>query len=79
MGVSELRTGIDNILEKAKEGLVVIEKSHKPQAVLLSSEEYEHMQNMVETAEDLVLGFMASDRFKSSTDKNYVPIEDLLK
>ena len=79
VGVSELRTGIDNILEKAKEGLVVIEKRHKPQAVLLSSEEYEHMQNMVETAEDLVLGFMACDRFKSSTDKDYIPIKDLLK
>jgi prevent-host-death family protein len=79
VGVSELRTGIDNILEKAKEGLVIIEKRHKPQAVLLSSEEYEHMQNMVETAEDLVLGFMARDRFKSSTDKDYIPIEDLLK
>lgn len=79
VGVSELRTGIDNILEKAKEGLVVIEKRHKPQAVLLSTEEYEHMQNMVETAEDLVLGFMARDRFKSSTDKDYIPIEDLLK
>jgi prevent-host-death family protein len=79
VGVSELRTGIDNILKKAKEGLVVIEKRHKPQAVLLSSEEYEHMQNIVETAEDLVLGFMARDRFKSSTDKDYIPIEDLLK
>jgi prevent-host-death family protein len=79
VGVSELRTGIDNILEKAKEGLVIIEKRHKPQAVLLSTEEYEHMQNMVETAEDLILGFMARDRFKSSTDKDYIPIEDLLK
>ncbi|MCD6478256.1 MAG: type II toxin-antitoxin system Phd/YefM family antitoxin, partial [Candidatus Aenigmarchaeota archaeon] len=37
VGVSELRSGIDKILEKAREGLVIIEKRHKPAAVLLSS------------------------------------------
>jgi prevent-host-death family protein len=79
VGVSELRSGIDKILEKAKNGLVIIEKRHKPQAVLLSSEEYEHMQNTIETAEDLVLGFMAQERFEKSADKDYIPIEDLMK
>ena len=79
VGVSELRAGIEKILEKARKGLVIIEKRHKPQAVLMSNEEYEHMQNVLEMAEDLVLGFIAQERFKNSKDSDYIDIEDLLK
>ena len=79
VGVSELRKGIEKILEKAKEGLVVIEKRHKPTAVLMSTEEYERMQEMLELAEDIVLGFIAQERFKKSKAEDYVNIEDLLR
>lgn len=79
VGVSELRSGIDKILKKAGKGLVVIEKRHKPQAVLMSSEEYERIQDVLETAEDLVLGYLADERYKGSTGKDYVDIEVLLK
>ena len=79
VGVSELRKGIEKILEKAQKGLVIIEKRHKPAAVLMSSEEYENIQNILETAEDIVLGFIAHKRFKDSKDKDYIDIENLLK
>jgi len=79
VGVSELRSGIEKILKKAQEGLVIIEKRHKPTAVLMSNEEYEHIQNILETAEDLVLGFIADVRYKSSNGKDYIDIEALLK
>ena len=79
VGVSELRAGIDKILEKARKGLVVIEKRHKPQAVLMSSEEYEHIQHMLEIAEDLVLGHIAEDRYKGSKNSDYIDIKELLK
>ena len=78
VGVSELRSGIDKILEKAREGLVIIEKRHKPAAVLLSSEEYERIQNLLEVAEDLVLGYIADMRYKESNEKDYIDIETLL-
>lgn len=78
VGVSELRKGIEKILEKARKGLVIIEKRHKPQAVLMSNEEYEHLINILELAEDLVLGFIASDRFKNSKESDYLDIESLL-
>jgi prevent-host-death family protein len=78
VGVSELRSGLDKILEKARKGLVVIEKRRKPQAVLMSSEEYEYMTDMLDTAEDLVLGFIASERLKNSSAADYVDIESLL-
>ncbi len=79
VGVSELRSGIEKILKKADEGLVIIEKRHKPTAVLMSNEEYEHIQNIFEIAEDLVLGFIADARYKSSNKKDYIDIEALLK
>ena len=78
VGVSELRAGIDKILEKARKGLVIIEKRHKPQAVLMSNEEYEHLTNILDMAEDLVLGFIAVDRFKNSKETDYLDIETLL-
>ena len=78
VGVSELRKGIDKILEKARKGLVVISKRNKPQAVLMSSEEYQKMMEVMETAEDVVLGFIASQRYKNSTESDYVDIESLL-
>lgn len=79
VGVSELRLGIDKILQKAQNGLVIIEKRHKPQAVIMSSEEYEHMQAVIDVAEDLVLGAIARNRFESSNEKDYIDIEQLLK
>lgn len=78
VGVSELRSGIDKILEKTRKGLVIIEKRRKPQAVLMSSEEYEYMTGMLDVAEDLVLGFIASERLKNSNESDYVDIESLL-
>lgn len=79
VGVSELRTAIDKILEKARKGLVIIEKRHKPAAILMSKEEYEHIQHVLEIAEDLVLGFIAQDRYKNSSSEDYIDIETLLK
>ena len=78
VGVSELRSGIDKILEKARKGLVIIEKHHKPQAVLMSNEEYESMTGMLDIAEDLVLGFIAKERLENSQESDYVDIESLL-
>lgn len=78
VGVSELRSGIEKILAKTRDGHVVIEKRHKPAAVLMSNDEYEHLQHLVDTAEDLVLGFIAEKRFKDSSDKDYIDIETLL-
>ncbi|MBT4289444.1 MAG: type II toxin-antitoxin system Phd/YefM family antitoxin [Deltaproteobacteria bacterium] len=79
VGVSELRSGIDEVLKKAQEGLVIIEKRHKPQAVLISHEEYAYMQNIMEIAEDFVLGHIAKERLENSDDSDYVDLESLLK
>jgi len=79
VGVSELRSGIDKVLEKAQEGLVIIEKRHKPQAVLMSSEEYEYIQEIMEMAEDFVLGYIGKERFENSSEDDYLDLESLTK
>ena len=78
VGVSELRSGIDKILEKTKDGLVIIEKRHKPQAVLMSNEQYEHIQNLLELSEDLILGTIAQERYVTGNDEDYIDIKNLL-
>jgi hypothetical protein len=44
----------------------------------MSNEEYEHITDMLDLAEDLVLGFIASERLKNSKKSDYVDIESLL-
>lgn len=78
VGVSELRNGIEKVLEKARNGLVIIEKRHKPQAVLMSNKEYEDLQTVIEIAEDIALGFIARNRFEQSKDEDFIDIETLL-
>ncbi|CAN2039988.1 Antitoxin [Candidatus Magnetomoraceae bacterium gMMP-15] len=78
VGISELHSGIEKILERVRKGPIIIEKRHKPQAVLMSNEEYEHFINVLDMAEDLILGFIAADRLKNSKESDYVDIESLL-
>jgi prevent-host-death family protein len=79
VGVSELRTSIDKVLEKAQEGLVIIEKRRKPQAVLISNKEYEYIQEVMEMAEDFVLGYIAKERFENTNNSDFIDLESLIK
>lgn len=79
VGVSELRKGIEKSLTMARKGLIVVEKRHKPLAVLMSHEEYEHIQHVLETAEDIALGLIAHNRFTHSREADYIDIEKLLE
>ena len=77
VGVSELRSGIDKILEKTNDGLVIIEKRHKPQAVLMSNKQYEDIQNILDLSEDLILGSIAHERYSNSNEEDYIDIKNL--
>lgn len=79
VGVSELRKGLEKSLKMAHKGLIIVEKRHKPLAVLMSNEEYEHIQHVLETAEDIALGLIAHNRFKHGVEADYIDIEKLLK
>ena len=79
IGVSELRTKVDQLLKKARTSHIVVEKRHKPVAVIMSSEEYNKNEELVDFAEDIILGYIAKERLQNSKDKDFVDIEDLLK
>lgn len=79
VGVSELRTKIDKILEEAKLHKIVIEKRNKPIAVLIAIEQYNAMEELLDSVEDLELGRMAKERDKKSSKKDYVSLGKALE
>ncbi|MBP9866331.1 MAG: type II toxin-antitoxin system prevent-host-death family antitoxin [Candidatus Omnitrophica bacterium] len=74
-GISELRTKSEAILKSAKDHRVVLEKHHKPVAVLLDYKKYEDFEQMLDFAEDYILGMLALQRDQSTPKTDYVDIE----
>ena len=62
VGISELRTKIDAILEEIKKHHVMIEKRNKPVAMLLSIEEFDRLESLLEFIEDYGLAALAKQR-----------------
>ena len=79
IGVSELRMGVDKILNKIKNTPAIIEKRNKQIAVLMSKKEYDKRESLLEEMEDIVLGSIAHKRYKNSAADDYIDIGDLLK
>lgn len=79
VGVSELRTHMDEILEESKKHKVLIEKRNKPVAVLMAMEDYEKMEETLDALEDLALGYIAKERESGSKPSDYLGIEEALK
>lgn len=79
VGVSELRTHMDKILQESKKHKVLIEKRNKPVAVLMAMEDYNKMEETLDVLEDLALGYLAKERESGSKSSDYVGIEEALK
>lgn len=79
VGISELRTELEEILKRMKHTKVVIEKRNNPIAVLIPIDEFERTQNILDIAEELVLGNLAKQRFEKSKDKDYLTLETVEK
>ena len=79
VNLSELRKGIDKILEKAKGKLIVVERRHRPVAVIMSTEEYRDIEEILKLAEDIVFGFIVRERFENSSGRDYIDIRNLLR
>ncbi len=79
VGVSELRSRIDKILEEAQHHKVIIEKRNKPVAVLIAIDQYNAMEEILDRIEDLELGRVAREREKNSSKNDYIPIEKAYK
>ena len=75
VGVSELRTNINQVLEETRKHKVLIGKRNKPVAVLLAVERYDRMEEILDTLEDVALGYLARERESHSKSTDYLDIE----
>ena len=74
-GLSELRTHSEEILKELKNHPVILEKHNKPVAVMVEYKTYALREELLDLAEDYILGCIALKRDKGSTIKDYVDIK----
>ena len=79
VGISELRTQADAIVKVAQRGPVVLEKHHKPIAVLVPIEQYDRTEDTLDLLEDTILGLLAKEREQRSRRKDVLTLEELEK
>lgn len=74
IGVSELRTKADAIFKVAGHEPVILEKRHKPMAVLVPIAQYDRTEALLDRLEDYLLGFLAKEREHRSRRKDYLSL-----
>lgn len=79
VGLSELRTRADAILKVAQREQVVLEKRHKPVAVLVPIEQYDRTEETLDFLEDHLLGLLAKEREHHTQRAKYLTLEELEK
>ena len=77
VGVSELRTRLDEVLRLMGRTAVILERRHKPLAALLPIARYEKMEELLDWVEDRLLGVIAKERLKGTSRKDYLSIEEV--
>lgn len=73
--ISELRRNSEQILSRLKENQVILERHKKPVAVMIDYERFEKFEEMLDLAEDLVLGSLALERDRSSKKKDFIDLD----
>ncbi len=79
VGVSEMRTRMDAILAASRTGKVIIEKRHKPYAVLIDAGRFARMEERLDVLEDLALARLARERERGAKPSDYIDIETALQ
>lgn len=74
VGVSELRTRFDKVLEAIGKHKVLLEKRHKPVAVIVPIDKYNQMEELIESIEDTCLGYLAKERDLKSKPGDYIDL-----
>ena len=78
VGISELRTKGEEILRAIRgKTTVVIERRHKPVAVMLSVKKFEEMEALLDWVEDQALGLLALRREKRTPRKAYLSLDQV--
>ena len=79
VGISELRTHIDKILEESKTHKILIGRRNKPVAVLIDIIKYEQMETTLELLEDFALGRLAQEREAKTKVSQYIDMDEARK
>ena len=77
VGISELRTKADQVFKVMDRSTVILERRHRPKAVLISIERYEKMEALLDWVEDQVLGLLAKEREKGTPRKAYLTLDQV--
>lgn len=75
VGISEMRTNFDKVLDAISNSKVLLERRNKPLAVIVSIEKYNQMEHFIESAEDMVLGYLARERDFKSNPSDYIDLD----
>lgn len=78
VGLSELRTNLNDILNAAKEKNVILTKRNKPVLAVLDYDRYQQMTELIEELEDLFLDNLAQQRLERK-DRKTIPLAEALK
>lgn len=79
VGISELRTNFDKVLEVISKSKVLLERRNKPLAVIVPIEKYNQMEELIELIEDTSLGYLAKERNVKSKASDYIDINTAQK
>ena len=75
-GLSELRTKSEDILKELKRHDVVLEKHNKPVAVMVDYDRHAYEAELLDLAEDYILGCLAKKRDEKAISKDFIDIRE---
>ena len=79
VGISELRTKLDEVLKAAKHSKVIIGRRNKPVAVLMDIEVYNRLDDLIEAWSDENLSAQASKRLAGAKRRHHVSMAQAKK
>lgn len=79
IGTAELRKEMPHLTKELKVKTIIVTKKGKPIAVLEDFDEYQQKERVLETFEDIVLGYLAKERYEKTPKKKYIPEKQLAK
>jgi prevent-host-death family protein len=79
VGISELRTHFDRVLEAIGKSKVLLKKRNKPLAVIVPIDKFNRMEELIEMIEDAGLGYLAKGRDLKSKSSDYLELDTIEK
>lgn len=79
VGATELRGNMPEISKNIKTKKIIVLKRGEPFAVLTDFEQYKEKEEIIETFEDIVLGYLARERDQNSSAGDFLDSEIVAK